>query len=1217
MMKRIGKSKLLSTIIALSLILTTVVLISRPVLAAAESDVSRTTDLTYGDTIWVNVSGLTKDNEYEVYIEDDAKTSGWWETGVSSDTADSFGKISMSVEVPFRNPLGDYKLSVWDVTTTAAIVAATNTTITIANTYNVKFYVGGEEVSYLLHNETYDSDATATTLTIKAYNGSSLINDWDINIAIYDPEAALFDSQTDIGNGAWTPTYTIFDYTGDLPNREVCYYVNVTPSDASGSRSGEWTNITLPVKLDVTVTVPTDATYGDEDQVVTIYVKDRDGSDEDSTPTGVLGYDVSLYSPCATDGTYVKVKSATTSANGKATLTFDTADGSAGKWYVGTEEAGTYRIDETYSLDIANFIVYGSFTVGTKTDGTLAINSPDEIVSGFDIDMNVSVYEPNYDTDPTYYDEMEFYFTGLDAYYDGVEYSSSDIISVDSALDGYSSNSKYAYYELDTIVFNATGTGTIIATWPYNYTVYTDFDLPDLAANISTSKTFTVTSAAEMTMVVDDMVDEVMVDDLSCGWQNHSTTITINLYADTQDEMMNASIDITGCGIDISIAEDDAIDDGYWVSEGVYSVPISPKTAGTLTITATNDTGDKSISKDYTIKGLSGSVTTSVGDDLEISVQTDETITLTISESYADVRLAYFDENWVELVDCLNDTIGENEAGNGLGGVYEFDILADDIDQGIGYIVVAANAGTFYMYDIVEVVPIPDLVLTVTVPNDATNKSLTVGLEHEYQVKVYDADGNNIGDEIDTVVGKIIDENHDEDSPLQTVSFSWRSGTSSWRILDWEPYYAGTFIITATNDTGINEHTGNISLDVDLATITYSPDTATVGIEQEDLEIEVTGVDANGEALPEGTIIYLNVENDFSLDLSDTDVTLDEDGAGTFTITSVGDNETWINATLLELYDASKNGNKTNGQITVDFPTFTVDPSTIYIGMANEITITAKDNEGVALDGINITLLGSSAGVVASQPEPAMTDENGMVILEVEPQASGKLNVTIARNVRYVGGVLDWDNAVVTDTYVTVTSLKTMTIEVSKSPIYEGETLMVTIRSGVTLVSDAYVTFAGETKPTGSDGTVTFVVSDPGNVDYGIYKVKAQKTGYITPASEDVTVLKKWTITISGPSTQPAIDEKFTVTVTARGSGLAGATVTFEGQTATSDNDGKATFTAPKTKGTYTVTATYESYETGSASITIKEKGGIPGFELVTLIAAIGVALILLRRKRN
>ena len=75
--------------------------------------------------------------------------------------------------------------------------------------------------------------------------------------------------------------------------------------------------------------------------------------------------------------------------------------------------------------------------------------------------------------------------------------------------------------------------------------------------------------------------------------------------------------------------------------------------------------------------------------------------------------------------------------------------------------------------------------------------------------------------------------------------------------------------------------------------------------------------------------------------------------------------------------------------------------------------------------------------------------------------------------------------------------------------------------------------------------------------------------------------------------------------------------VTFNGKTTMSGGDGKLTLTAPSTAGDYPLTASYGDYEDYSTTITIAEGGGgVPGFELLTLIAAIGVAFILLRRRR-
>jgi uncharacterized GH25 family protein len=162
-------------------------------------------------------------------------------------------------------------------------------------------------------------------------------------------------------------------------------------------------------------------------------------------------------------------------------------------------------------------------------------------------------------------------------------------------------------------------------------------------------------------------------------------------------------------------------------------------------------------------------------------------------------------------------------------------------------------------------------------------------------------------------------------------------------------------------------------------------------------------------------------------------------------------------------------------------------------------------------------------------------------------------------------------------------------------------------------VADADVTFGTETEKTGTAGTVSFVVPDPG-VDSAVYKITAQKTGYDT-VTEDITVIKKYTITIITPSEKPETEKKFTVTIIAKGQPLAGATVEFEGQTKMSGGDGKVSFTAPKTKGDYTMTAEYGNYADGTAIIKVVKAS--PGFELLTLIVAIGVAFLLLRRRKN
>jgi hypothetical protein len=150
---------------------------------------------------------------------------------------------------------------------------------------------------------------------------------------------------------------------------------------------------------------------------------------------------------------------------------------------------------------------------------------------------------------------------------------------------------------------------------------------------------------------------------------------------------------------------------------------------------------------------------------------------------------------------------------------------------------------------------------------------------------------------------------------------------------------------------------------------------------------------------------------------------------------------------------------------------------------------------------------------------------------------------------------------------------------------------------------------------TDGNGQAVFTVPDPG-VDSAVYTIIAEKTGYFTE-EKTLTVIKIWDVTIIAPKTAPGLGQEFTLTILAKGSPLAGATVEFNGKTYTSGADGKLTITAPNKAGDYTVTASYESYGTATVTITIGEDGGVPGFELITLIAALGVALILIRRRRR
>jgi hypothetical protein len=207
------------------------------------------------------------------------------------------------------------------------------------------------------------------------------------------------------------------------------------------------------------------------------------------------------------------------------------------------------------------------------------------------------------------------------------------------------------------------------------------------------------------------------------------------------------------------------------------------------------------------------------------------------------------------------------------------------------------------MYDIVEIAPVHDLTIELTEPENASDKDLTVGIDHEdWEFKVYGPGGDVIGD-IDEFWGDLVDEDHDEDNPLQTIMFKERSGNRWVPDDDLLPWFDGQIIFTAVNNSGVNEHDGNITFNVDCATVTYMPGEVTAGIDLENFTVEVLVVDANDEPVPEGTDLYLHIENEsgnIDVDEDERKVTLDEDGMGEFEICCVGDDKTLINGTLGE-----------------------------------------------------------------------------------------------------------------------------------------------------------------------------------------------------------------------------------------------------------------------------------------------------------------------------
>jgi len=151
----------------------------------------------------------------------------------------------------------------------------------------------------------------------------------------------------------------------------------------------------------------------------------------------------------------------------------------------------------------------------------------------------------------------------------------------------------------------------------------------------------------------------------------------------------------------------------------------------------------------------------------------------------------------------------------------------------------------------------------------------------------------------------------------------------------------------------------------------------------------------------------------------------------------------------------------------------------------------------------------------------------------------------------------------------------------------EADTFVVTVRNesiNGDVIEGATITFNGETYTTASDGTATINSLASIKVDTD-ERVTATLEGY-TPASDTIKIINK-------PNLEITIDQ------TADGGKYVSPVDVY-----VSDDDGNLITAATVTFGDQVLSATIKP-------------AGIPGFELLTLIAAIGVAFILLRRRRH
>ena len=305
-----------------------------------------------------------------------------------------------------------------------------------------------------------------------------------------------------------------------------------------------------------------------------------------------------------------------------------------------------------------------------------------------------------------------------------------------------------------------------------------------------------------------------------------------------------------------------------------------------------------------------------------------------------------------------------------------------------------------------------------------------------------------------------------------------------------------------------------------------------------------------------------------------------------------------------------------DGLLQVTTAVATPTPPTVYIGEATivEVLVTHPAT-GEALNDIRVGLdwgVPLNQSKLAKIPDDEFTDAEGKVQFSITTEASG--NVTI-----YIKNGSDPNNKHI----IKSAARKTMTISTDPSV---GETYPFTVEAkdgNGDLITDAKVNikFDGTTYTTETGTQEINAPEITSSVSSLNYPITATAEGY-TSDSTTIMVVNQFKIFITAP-TKASKGSEFTIEAAADDGNNNGITVAIskDGTEVASQItvNGKATFKLEGDTikaGTYTITATKIGY-TPADSVSINIEGGVPGFELLTLIVALGVAFILLRRRRK
>ncbi|MCX6666471.1 MAG: hypothetical protein NT038_10530, partial [Euryarchaeota archaeon] len=293
---------------------------------------------------------------------------------------------------------------------------------------------------------------------------------------------------------------------------------------------------------------------------------------------------------------------------------------------------------------------------------------------------------------------------------------------------------------------------------------------------------------------------------------------------------------------------------------------------------------------------------------------------------------------------------------------------------------------------------------------------------------------------------------------------------------------------------------------------------------------------------------------------------------------------------------------RAKGTLPVSVPMVTPDKTHVALGKTSTVNVDVT-GRGIKLSDVYVRLHGSSIDTNGT------SDTTGRVSFSILPAATGNISIDVGEEGR------------TTETVIIVTGW-VLAVTIDPVVVNEGQTFTVTaLRDGTTTaVNDAQITFNGVTKTTDATGKQTFEA--PSVTGDRTYTVTVAADGYASdPDTLSITVVNVPTLylSIEGGKNTIATGQSFTLVVGGDDGNSAGIAVTFNSETKITAGDGKATFAAPTVDADtpYTVTATKDGYNAATPLAITVTKAGVPGFELLTLVAALGVAFILLRRRQK